>query len=243
MFGVLAALVVGALAGCGSGGGNDSITQPPIATDTAAPTVTISFPLQGSYTDATAIIVRGRAADATGIDAISVNGIAVTTTDGFRNWSAVVPLPQAGPTALTVSARDTLGNATSSAATATVRRGQPFLSWIRGMDYDASGDRIVVADRLTHAIYGFDAVSGAAQVISSDAAAGAAGADFGQPCHRHRDRDHARYILRDVDRRCAGRGAGCRHQSSALDQPGTGRHTDRSTQGNRPCFRHDHDTR
>jgi hypothetical protein len=140
--------------------------------DTQAPAATIAFPLPVSTTDAPFITVRGSASDLSAIASVTVNGIPAQTTNGFATWSAVVPLFTTGATAIAVATSDTMGHQSSITDSATVYRTPPLLSEIRGMDYDATNDRIVVSDRRTNTIYGFDAKTGEAKVISPNQAPG-----------------------------------------------------------------------
>jgi hypothetical protein len=92
------------------------------APDTAPPVVTITDPPSMSSTDAPTQTVIGTASDETGVASVSINGIPATSSDGFANWQAVVPLT-AGANTLTASAVDTLGIADPDAASVVVNAG------------------------------------------------------------------------------------------------------------------------
>jgi hypothetical protein len=133
--------------------------------DGTAPTAQIQFPTPVSYTDAANLHVRGTALDARTISALTVNGVAATSTNSFRNWSAVVPI-NAGDTTITIGTTDSLGNTTANAATASVtNRGVSIAS----MDYvvsDPANDRLLVGDRIAKAVVAVDRASGIAQEFS-----------------------------------------------------------------------------
>lgn len=52
----------------------------------------MSFPPTNSLTDQPTLTVRGTVSVPTGIDGVTVGGVAAQSTDGFVHWSAVVPL-------------------------------------------------------------------------------------------------------------------------------------------------------
>lgn len=96
-----------ALAACGGGGGGG--TAAPAATGA----VTTLFPPAHSLTDARTITVRGTTANrgpGQAVAFIDVDGVAATSSDGFRTWSATVALP--APTqVLAITPHDATGRA------------------------------------------------------------------------------------------------------------------------------------
>jgi hypothetical protein len=91
------------LTGCGGGVGGsttdpdptDNVDPPPVnSSDTSAPTAEILFPLPISRTDASKLVIRGIASDASAVKAIRVNGVSAqinTTTVNASNASKSVP--------------------------------------------------------------------------------------------------------------------------------------------------------
>lgn len=70
--------------------------------DLTPPLLNTSIP---AATDQTTVTVTGTATDLQGIASVTINGAGVTTTDGFANWTSIVPLVP-GPNTLTVVATD-----------------------------------------------------------------------------------------------------------------------------------------
>lgn len=133
--------------------------------DATAPTAVIVFPTHMSYTDATVLHVRGTAHDANTISAVTVNGVAATSTDGFATWSAVVPTASATNT-LTVTATDIASNVNNPADAVTViNKGQSLVS-PRAMDFDSANNRILVSDQSLTAVLAIDAATGRATILS-----------------------------------------------------------------------------
>jgi hypothetical protein len=92
--------------------------------DTSAPTAQIYFPPPVSMTEDNRILVRGTASDDYhSVKSVMVNGVAATTTDGYKNWQAEVPLEDGTLPPITlknkvntlkVIAEDSLGNITKT---------------------------------------------------------------------------------------------------------------------------------
>jgi hypothetical protein len=70
--------------------------------DLTPPLLNTSIP---AATDQTTVTVTGTATDLQGIASVTINGAGVTTTNGFANWTSIVPLVP-GPNTLTVVATD-----------------------------------------------------------------------------------------------------------------------------------------
>lgn len=138
-----------------SGSVDDSPATYAWSIDTHGPTASIAFPPPVSYTDADKLTVRGTSADANGISAIKVNGVDASSRDGFLTWSVEVPIT-VGSNQLVVSSTDSLGNTSSSAASASVSNRGPAIASSGGFVYDESTKRLIVADRSAGAIYSFD---------------------------------------------------------------------------------------
>jgi len=133
--------------------------------DHVPPSARIAFPTALSYSDASVIAVRGNANDAHGVAEVRVNGVLANTLDGFQNWRADVPLA-AGENSLTVSVRDAAGNETNAASSAKVVNRGPPVFLIRGIDFDATGERIIVGDRQMNIVYAVDPATGYSQLVS-----------------------------------------------------------------------------
>lgn len=105
--------------------------------DTVAPTAQILFPPPVSMTEGNTILVRGSASDDYNtITSVKVNGVAATTTDGFKNWQALVPLadaiaPATKPTENTIKvvAEDSAGNKSDDAAHVSIRQDYIYASF------------------------------------------------------------------------------------------------------------------
>ena len=106
--------------------------------------VGLLFPSRNFYTDAATVSVRGTALDAHGVTAVSVNGVAVQTTDGFAHWSAVIPVP-VGTTPLSISSTDGPGNTAAVPQSTMTNRG-PFVHIARSVAFDAARNRVLIND-------------------------------------------------------------------------------------------------
>ena len=144
------ALVLPALSGCqGSGGGPGASTA-----------IAIDFP-PPSTTEQSAVSVRGHA-DLSRVGAVRINGTSASSTDGFRNWTADVPL-DAGSNALTAEALDPSGRVLATAAPVPVERA-PILSEALWPAIDADQNVLYVVGAGIDAI---DMATGARSDVSS----------------------------------------------------------------------------
>jgi hypothetical protein len=133
--------------------------------DRVAPTARISFPTAVGYTSADTLAVRGNANDAHGITDVRVNGIPAHSIDNFQSWRADVALAT-GTNTITVTVTDAAGNVANGAATAVItNRGEPIY-YPRGIDYWATGDRLIVGDRSLNVIYSVTLDEGITRVLS-----------------------------------------------------------------------------
>jgi hypothetical protein len=74
--------------------------------DTAAPLLTVSPILTNSYTTHSSILLQGTASDpVSGLNSVTVNGSAATTSDGFSHWTFNLPL-SVGSNQMTIVATD-----------------------------------------------------------------------------------------------------------------------------------------
>ncbi|HEV7714533.1 MAG TPA: hypothetical protein VGO53_02990, partial [Steroidobacteraceae bacterium] len=132
--------------------------------------VQLLFPTRNFYTDAATVSVRGTAQDAHGVTAVSVNGVAVQTTDGFAHWSAVIPVP-VGTTPVSVSSTDGPGNIAAVASATMINRG-PFVHFERSVAFDAARNRVIVNDQGTANIIAIRRSDGIGTLLSPGPAQG-----------------------------------------------------------------------
>jgi hypothetical protein len=132
--------------------------------------VQLLFPTRNFYTDAATVFVRGTAQDAHGVTAVSVNGVAATTTDNFAHWSAVIPVPVA-TTPVSVTSTDGSGN-TAAVAMATMMKRGPFVHLARSVGFDAARNRIIINDQGTGNILAFRRADGIGTLLSPGPAQG-----------------------------------------------------------------------
>lgn len=170
---MLALLLIFA-SGCGGGdgGGGSATSSKPNSSlpsgDTTAPTIAIAFPTPVSMTEEANILVRGTATDdGSEVSIVQVNNIAASTTDGYANWQAVVPLAP-GMNTISVSTTDAAGNTNNNAAQITVKK-TVFISAPEGIAIDVAGNQALVIDSSTNALIGMDLTSGARRLISDNA--------------------------------------------------------------------------
>ena len=98
--------------------------------DTVAPTAQILFPPPVSMTEGNTILVRGTASDDySTVVSVKVNGVVATTTDGYKNWQASVPLTdnttfvtKTTENTLTVTTKDSAGNESTNAAHVAIKQ-------------------------------------------------------------------------------------------------------------------------
>ncbi len=129
--------------------------------------VEIVFPPPVSLTDEPLLTVRGTATGA--LASLTVAGTAATTSDGYANWQASVPL-NLGAQALSVEVVDLSTITHSEVASVAVRHDATLLNAPRRMTLDLSGNRAFVssgnwgADTVIREI---DLASGLRHVVSS----------------------------------------------------------------------------
>jgi hypothetical protein len=146
--------VIGALAGvasCSGGSGNG-------ASDPVAPVASITFPPPISATGNDRITVHGTVAPANGVSEVRVNSVAATTTDGFANWQANVPLSAASNT-LAVTTVSIDGSVTTTPALATVTRSSAIGLPV-GVAVDSARDRVLIVDQRRKVLVGLDLATG-----------------------------------------------------------------------------------
>lgn len=180
-----------------------------VGADNQAPVVTLVFPPAPGQTTAAQIVVRGIASDAATITQIQVNGIDATTTDGFANWQATVPL-NAGANLLTVSASDDQGNSNPNSAQQGVQRiasladpgigSGPAFASPRDIQVQTAQNRVLVIDGgisagADRALFAIDVTNGNRTVISDNAIADP---DMFNPTGMDDDFDNNRMLVVDA---------------------------------------------
>lgn len=133
--------------------------------DTSGPSAKILFPLPHSYTDAATLTVRGTASGLS-VASVRVNDVVATTTDGFKNWSAVVPL-HVGQNDLNVTTADSSGTVSATVASASVANHGPVIGSFSGLALDTSTDQVVVGDASLQSLYLFDPATGIGKTLAS----------------------------------------------------------------------------
>jgi hypothetical protein len=131
------------LAGCGAGGAGGG--------EGNAPSAAIHFPPTAVLNERNWVTVRGTAADAAGVEAVRVNGVAATTTNGFADWVVTLsPTISAGEEdiLLTVETEDVLGNVEVDAASVTVQFRRHVFGDVSGVAYDLVRGSALVMDSL-----------------------------------------------------------------------------------------------
>jgi hypothetical protein len=141
------------------------------AVDATPPQVQLLFPTPRFYTDAESVTVRGTAQDSAGIQTITVNGVAATTSNGFAAWSATIPVPL-GTTAVEVARADALGNVATTTVASMQNRGT-FVHEPAGATIDAARQRFLVVDRATDAIVAIRSTDGVGEDFIPGQAPGA----------------------------------------------------------------------
>jgi sugar lactone lactonase YvrE len=130
-------LVVAVASACGGGGGGGQSVQ--------ATPVALSFPSEDATTDAESIAIRGTLALAPPIVAVTVNGVAAVSFDGFATFRAELPL-STGSNDVTVEV-DRPGRAAATFQfPGRVTRVEPILRFPNALEFDAKRGRILEFD-------------------------------------------------------------------------------------------------
>lgn len=98
--------------------------------DASTPVITITAPANNTTTTANSIVVNGTASDTVSpLTGLMVNGVAATTSDGYANWTATVPLTP-GANTLTATSTDSAdqgGNTGSASINVTYNANGPAI--------------------------------------------------------------------------------------------------------------------
>ncbi|WP_428264907.1 hypothetical protein [Haliangium sp.] len=175
--GSLAASLAAALIlipGCSDDSGGAPDAAPPDAAppdayagDGIPPTVEVAFPPPSSLTDAPTITLRGSAEDVDAIAAIRINGVDVTTNDGFATWTATVTLSH-GDNTIAIESEDEYGAVDTAAATVHVELSANWIDSPSAVAADPANNRALVFDFQLDALLSVDLTTGERVVISDD---------------------------------------------------------------------------
>jgi hypothetical protein len=139
------------------------------------PTATVRFPPDRCLTDAETITVTGNSSDASGVQSVTVNGLAVTTDNNYATWSVVVPL-EPGENLLMVRTMDVLGFEDVGAAMVMIDRataldpigtGLPLTEPV-DLAFDVARDRVYLTDAAENRVYSISVETGARTVYSDE---------------------------------------------------------------------------
>lgn len=134
------------------------------APDKEPPALEVLFPAPISAVESSTVIVRGTAADASGVAAVRVNGMAATTTDGFGNWQIELAL-EPGANIVAVEAEDA-GGQLSDTVTLSVFRSEMLRLAVDAMALDEPAGRALVMDAVQGDLVSVDLSTGVRQVLS-----------------------------------------------------------------------------
>lgn len=157
--------VLPALSACGGGGGGGRAVP-----GDASSKASVEFPGALAMTDAEAIVVRGTASDLDGVVSITIGGVAATSSNGFANWQALLPLAN-GRNAFDVAVRDRGGRVTSGLASLEVES-EPARAAPNSIAFDAARNRLLFSDSFTQCVIALDLATGDCRFFS-DATHGA----------------------------------------------------------------------
>lgn len=134
----------------GPGEGPDAMV-----TDFEPPIVHVVFPPPYSVTDADTITIHGTAGDASGVSAISVNGAAASSDNGFLDWQAQVELSE-GENQVEFVLEDVYGNRAEMTSGVIVVRTSELQPAASAVAWDRASDRAIVLDASGKKIYAVD---------------------------------------------------------------------------------------
>lgn len=163
---VFAAIGLVSACGGGSDGGGQSTPE--------APTASIVFPPHSALTNDPEIRVVGTARDLQDdeIQAVTVNGVAATSDDGFATWQVALTL-EPGTNELIVQTRDAEGNTEDEAATSEIKVEVVTSMGSSGGNavlVDQANHRALVATTYPDALLAFDLATGERTVLSASEA-------------------------------------------------------------------------
>ncbi|MEH6448430.1 MAG: hypothetical protein V7765_07155 [Oleispira sp.] len=114
------------------------------AIPTVPPITVISFPPEKSMTSSNSIVVRGSSTDASGIQAVTVNGVEAISDDGFATWTATVTDLSAGFNTLMATTTDFQSDSSTQSVEI---RSAPLADEIKHLTMDNVGNRFFVIEK------------------------------------------------------------------------------------------------
>lgn len=121
------------------------------------------FPGVSSFTSADSVTVRGKASDQTGIKTLTVNDLAVTTSNQWADWQIKIAALKNGMNTLVVKAEDTLGQITET--TLKIEKQIPmFAPALTALDVERN--RFFIYDASLKAIFGVDMTTGERSILT-----------------------------------------------------------------------------
>ncbi|HMU67448.1 MAG TPA: hypothetical protein PKE57_09890, partial [Cellvibrionaceae bacterium] len=116
-----------------------------------------------NFTTADSVTLRGKASDQTGIKTLTINDLAVTTSNQWADWQLKLSGLKDGENVLTLKAEDTLGQTTEQVLRITKQLPMfaPELSAL-----DASGNVLFIYDSYVKAIFAVDLSTGSRRVLT-----------------------------------------------------------------------------
>lgn len=155
------------LAACGGGSGGEP----------GEVGIEVVFPRNGGATDEATVLVRGKTLDPAGVHAVTINGVAVSSTDGFATWTAEVPL-QSGTNTLVAAVRR--GHVTSTRdLEIEIEQSDPWPLRPSGLAFDEARNRLLINDAATQRIIAIDVSTRRRRTLSGpDLGSGPLGMDL-----------------------------------------------------------------
>ena len=157
------------LTACGGGGGSkDTVSDSTIENEYESnpPEVILIFPHLSMMTDKVESLVRGSSQDESFVNSITVNGIKAESSDGFKNWTAKIPL-LVGDNSLLIEATDEHGNRAVVTSAYSIRRSALYTS-LSGGDINYNTNEFVAADHTQCNIIKADLLSGHSEIIADN---------------------------------------------------------------------------
>lgn len=110
-----------------------------------------------------ASLVTGTASDVSTITRVTVGGVDATTSNGFANWRAMVPLTS-GDNTLSVETTDEFSNTDSAAAMLTVTFSGSLPADSTAIALDTSSNRALVVDHRFDAVIAVNLTAGVSAI-------------------------------------------------------------------------------
>lgn len=148
---IVTAALLAALAGLSSCGGSPG--------GTILPTVAIVFPVNGAVANGATITVTGTTTLGANIATLEIDGVPVTTTDGFATWQATITLDP-GRNIIRARMLDTSGRLVDEAALITIENEGLWLADVAAMAVVPGTDRVLAGDDALDQVTRIDVATG-----------------------------------------------------------------------------------